>query len=52
MKVEGCTNKFFYDCNPCSPMHWAYKVFIRKLEPRTDEALNRPELYENIGSYV
>ncbi|MDY4525219.1 MAG: phage major capsid protein [Treponema sp.] len=45
MKVEGCKNKFFYDCNPCSPMHWAYKVFIRKIEPRTDEALNKPELY-------
>ena len=26
-------------------MHWAYKVFIRKIEPRTDEALNKPELY-------
>ena len=45
MKVEGCKNKFFYDCNPCSPMHWAYKVFIRKIEPRTDEKLNKPELY-------
>lgn len=45
MKVEGCKNKFFYDCNPCSPMHWAYKFFIRKIEPRTDEALNKPELY-------
>ena len=45
MKVEGCKNKFFYDCNPCSPMHWAYKVFIRKIEPRTDEKLQKPELY-------
>ena len=45
MKVEGCKNKFFYNCNPCSPMHWAYKIFIRKIEPRTDEALNKPELY-------
>lgn len=45
MKVEGCRNKFFYDCNPCSPMHWAYKVFIRKTEPRTDEKLLKPDLY-------
>lgn len=45
MKVEGCKNKFFYDCNPCSPMHWAYKVFIRKIEPRTDEKLQKPDLY-------
>ena len=47
MKVEGCKNKFFYDCNPCSPMHWAYKVFIRKIEPRTDEKLLKPELYDS-----
>ena len=26
-------------------MHWAYKVFIRKIEPRTDEKLNKPEFY-------
>ncbi len=39
MSVPGCRNKFYYDCNPSSPMHWAYKVFIRKIEPRTDEPL-------------
>lgn len=48
MHVEGCRNKFFYDCNPASPMHWAYKVFIRKIEPRTDEKLGRAELYESM----
>ncbi len=48
MFTEGCTNRFFYDCNPASPMHWAYKVFIRKLEPRKDEALERPELYDSM----
>jgi phage terminase large subunit len=26
MKVEGCRNKFLYDCNPGSPLHWAYAV--------------------------
>ncbi len=45
MNVPGCTNKFYYDCNPASPMHWAYKVFIRKIEPRNDESLSKPELY-------
>ena len=45
MNVQGCRNKFFYDCNPASPMHWAYKIFIRKIEPRTDEKLKKPELY-------
>ncbi len=47
MNVSGCRNKFFYDCNPASPMHWAYKVFIRKIEPRTDEKLAKPELYQS-----
>ena len=45
MSIPGCRNKFFYDCNPASPMHWAYKVFIRKIEPRTDEQLTKPDLY-------
>ncbi len=47
MHVEGCNNLFLYDCNPSSPMHWAYKVFIRKIDPRTDEPLSRPELYNS-----
>lgn len=45
MSVPNCKNKFYYDCNPSSPMHWAYKVFIRKIEPRTDEPLAKPNLY-------
>jgi PBSX family phage terminase large subunit len=48
MNIPGCKNKFFYDCNPSSPMHWAYKVFIRKIEPRTDERLKKPELYASM----
>jgi PBSX family phage terminase large subunit len=45
MNVPGCRNLFLYDCNPASPMHWAYKVFIRKIEPRTDTPLPKPELF-------
>jgi len=30
MKVQGCRNLFFYDCNPGSPLHWAYKIFVLK----------------------
>ena len=48
MKVDGCRNLFLYDCNPASPMHWAYKVFIRKIEPRTDTPLAKPELYASM----
>ena len=47
MKIEGCKNKFYYDCNPTSPMHWAYKVFIRKLDPLSEEPLGKPELYDS-----
>ena len=45
MNIPGCRNLFLYDCNPASPMHWAYKVFIRKIEARTDTPLLKPELY-------
>lgn len=48
MHVPGCRNLFLYDCNPASPMHWAYKVFIRKIEARTDTPLAKPELYASM----
>jgi len=48
MNVPGCRNMFLYDCNPASPMHWAYKVFIRKIEPRMDTPLVKPELYTSM----
>jgi phage terminase large subunit len=28
-KTPGCRNLFLYDCNPGSPLHWAYKIFVR-----------------------
>jgi len=48
MNIPGCRNLFLYDCNPASPMHWAYKVFIRKIEARTDTPLVKPELYASM----
>jgi PBSX family phage terminase large subunit len=45
MKVEGCRNLFLYDCNPGSPLHWAYKIFIRKQQFLNGEPLAKPELY-------
>jgi len=48
MNIPGCRNLFLYDCNPASPMHWAYKVFIRKIEARTDSPLLKPELYASM----
>jgi len=45
MRVIGCKNKFFYDCNPGSPLHWAYKIFVLKRTFLTGELLEKPELY-------
>lgn len=33
LKITGFKNRFFYDCNPPSPLHWVHKVFIQKLNP-------------------
>jgi len=46
MRVNGCKNLFFYDCNPGSPLHWAYKIFVLKRIFLTGEPLEKPELYE------
>jgi PBSX family phage terminase large subunit len=48
MKVEGCRNLFLYDCNPGSPLHWAYKIFIRKQQFQKEEPLPKPELYASM----
>ena len=45
MRVEGCRNLFLYDCNPGSPLHWAYKIFVLKKTFLTGEPLEKPELY-------
>jgi PBSX family phage terminase large subunit len=45
MRVPGCRNLFLYDCNPGSPLHWAYKIFIHKKTFLTGEPLEKPELY-------
>jgi PBSX family phage terminase large subunit len=48
MRVEGCRNLFFYDCNPGSPLHWAYKIFVLKKTFLSGEALEKPELYQSM----
>jgi PBSX family phage terminase large subunit len=47
MKVKGCKNLFFYDCNPGSFLHWAYKIFILKTF-LNGEPLDKPELYASM----
>jgi len=46
MRIEGCKNLFFYDCNPGSPLHWAYKIFVLKKTFLTGEPLEKAELYQ------
>jgi PBSX family phage terminase large subunit len=48
MKTAGCRNLFLYDCNPGSPLHWAYKIFINKKQFLSGEALPKPELYASM----
>jgi PBSX family phage terminase large subunit len=48
MRVPGLKNLFLYDCNPGSPLHWAYKIFIRKQQFLSGDALVKPELYASM----
>ena len=48
MRVQGCRNLFFYDCNPGSPLHWAYKIFVLKRIFLSGETLEKPELYQSM----
>jgi PBSX family phage terminase large subunit len=45
MRIKDCKNLFLYDCNPGSPLHWAYKIFVLKKQFLSGEALEKPELY-------
>jgi len=48
MRIQSCRNLFFYDCNPGSPLHWAYKIFVLKRTFLTGELLEKPELYASM----
>jgi phage terminase large subunit-like protein len=42
---SGLALKAYYDCNPPSAAHWAYRLFMKKQEPTSGASLPRPELY-------
>ncbi len=46
MRIKDCRNLFYYDCNPGSPLHWAYKIFVLKRTFLTGDPLGKPELYQ------
>ena len=37
--------RMFYDCNPPNKTHWAYKLFIQKIDLDTKQAMRKPEDY-------
>lgn len=37
--------RMYYDCNPPSKVHWAYRLFVEKRDPETKQPLNRPDDY-------
>lgn len=41
--------KAYYDENPPTVGHWSYKLFVKKLEPKSGEALKRPEMYQSLN---
>jgi PBSX family phage terminase large subunit len=48
MRIPGCRNLFLYYCNPGSPLHWAYKIFVQKKTFLSGEPLKKPELYASM----
>jgi PBSX family phage terminase large subunit len=48
MRIEGCRNLFYYDCNPGSPLHWAYKIFVLRRAFLTGDQIEKPELYASM----
>lgn len=37
--------RMYYDCNPPSKVHWAYRLFVEKRDPEAKQPLNRPDDY-------
>ena len=48
MRVPGRRNLFLYDCNPGSPLHWAYRIFVLKKTFLSGGPLEKPELYASM----
>jgi phage terminase large subunit-like protein len=44
-QTSGLALKAYYDCNPPTIGHWTYRMFEKKTEPRSGEALAEPNAY-------
>lgn len=40
------TNRAYFDCNPPGMSHWTYRLFIKKLDPITNQPLPNPQNYD------
>jgi phage terminase large subunit-like protein len=40
--------RMYYDCNPPSKAHWAYRLFIQKIHPETRLPLEQPANYASV----
>lgn len=38
--------RMYYDENPPSKSHWTYKLFVKKVDPETNEPLRYPDQYD------
>lgn len=38
-------NKAYFDCNPTNKTFWAFKMFVKKINPETNNPANNPNLY-------
>ena len=47
-KSSQLKNKAYYDCNPPSKAHWAYRIFKEQRHPDTKEPLVRPADYASM----
>ena len=47
-KSSQLKNKAYYDCNPPSKAHWAYRIFKEQRHPDTKEPLVRPTDYASM----
>ena len=42
---EGLTLRAYYDCNPPTQGHWTYRLFEKKMEPKSGMPLLNPDKY-------
>jgi PBSX family phage terminase large subunit len=43
--VAKCRKKLYFDCNPPNKRHWAYSLFVKKVDPESGRALPNPDKY-------